>query len=212
MRIETERLVLRNLRLSDFEEHWKIISSPNIGPMTGGWNALTEEDKKGALRWLKIQTENPFSFAIISKENQTFIGFIGINETDKDYVQFSSNFENSIEIGGWIAEQFWNNGYMTEAFQSLIKFSFEKLGVDEIFAGNYHPNVASEKMQIKAGMKKCGAISSSVVWYKTGEECKLIVHKILKTDFIKANNFSQCKIRIKGSVPKLKLYNQENDI
>jgi ribosomal-protein-alanine N-acetyltransferase len=96
-----------------------------------------------------IKNKKQFIFAIRLKEQAAFIGGIGLTVEQ----QFSR-----AEIGYWIGEPFWNNGYTTEATQSIIDFGFGKLGLNKIAASHIAANPASGKVMIKCGMMKEGEL------------------------------------------------------
>ena len=54
--IETERLILRNYRIEDFEDYWEYVQMPNVGPRCG-WPAYTDKEK--AKERLKIESTKP---------------------------------------------------------------------------------------------------------------------------------------------------------
>ena len=57
------------------------------------------------------------------------------------------------ELGYWIGEPYWGNGYCTEALKELIKFSCKTLGINKIKSEHLTSNPASGKVMIKAGMR-----------------------------------------------------------
>ena len=56
------------------------------------------------------------------------------------------------EIGYWIGEPFWGNGYCTEAVNALIQFSLDNLGIKKFIAEHLESNPASGKVLVKVGM------------------------------------------------------------
>ena len=56
------------------------------------------------------------------------------------------------ELGYWIGKPYWNMGYATEATQAVIRYGFEVLGLQRIFAGHFTRNPASGRVMQKAGM------------------------------------------------------------
>ncbi len=57
-----------------------------------------------------------------------------------------------VEIGYGIAPNFQNQGYMTEAVQTLVAWAFEDPDCQAIFADPRQDNVASQRVLAKAGM------------------------------------------------------------
>lgn len=183
MKLETERLILRNLKESDFEDYWSIATQPNVGPRCG-WAPPT--DKKDIYDWFVDEAvKRPLLFAVELKENHKLIGTISITSNKQHYQKWSDHFENSKALGVWIGQDYWNRGFVAEVTCEVIKYCFEILKVEEVFAANLEPNIGSQKVQEKVGMKFVGKIPNYKTWYETGKPCDLIVHKITKHDWQK---------------------------
>ena len=82
------------------------------------------------------------------KETGEVIGMI--NQCNK----MNPYFRN-VEVGYAIARKYWNRGYCTEALVAMIDLLLSR-GVHKVFCQHVLENEASEKVMIKAGMKKEG--------------------------------------------------------
>lgn len=107
-----------------------------------------------AASWIKNHEENfnsdiIYEFAITDKTTGKLYGSICL--TNK-----KSN-QNG-ELGYWIGEEYWGNGYATEAAKALIEFAFQKKGFHKVFARHYASNPASGKVMEKAGMTYEGTL------------------------------------------------------
>ena len=82
-------------------------------------------------------------FAIVLRADGSLLGNITlrINQADEHG-----------ELGYWIGKPYWNMGYATEATQAVIRYGFEVLGLQRIFAGHFTRNPASGRVMQKAGM------------------------------------------------------------
>ena len=144
--IETERLILRKCNVKNIKQFYKIASNPNvttwipweyhksIEETTMFVNSLVEGYIKGTCT----------TWGIYNKKSNMFMGltsFVHIKE---------KNF--NAEIGYWIGEEYWNQGYTTEAVRAVIRYGFEVLGLHRITAGHFVDNPASGKVMEKAGM------------------------------------------------------------
>lgn len=58
--------------------------------------------------------------------------------------------------GFWLAEPFWNRGYMTEAVAAVQDYYFLELGRESLIVSNAKSNGASRRMKEKAGAKFLG--------------------------------------------------------
>lgn len=85
-------------------------------------------------------------FAIIHEEDHRHIGNIKIGPINRTHRHAS--------IGIIIGErEYWGQGYASEAIGRMTQYAFEFLGLNHVFAGCYHENVASAKAFLKAGWK-----------------------------------------------------------
>lgn len=164
MKIETERLILRNYTEADLQDYWEYVTQPNVGPRCG-WPAYTEKEK--ALQRLKLETTKLFQFAIELKDSHKVIGSIELAQTNRCA-------DDEREIGCILNENFWGKGIMTEAMKAIIKFGFDHLGFKAVIAGFYEPNIASGKVQFKCGLKPYKVVENDGIWYQTGKPVNTI--------------------------------------
>lgn len=60
--------------------------------------------------------------------------------------------ENSAEIGYWIAEKHWGNGYATESSKAVIDYANKVMGITHINGTTKRDNKASQNVLKKLGM------------------------------------------------------------
>ncbi|MFK8043606.1 GNAT family N-acetyltransferase, partial [Congregibacter sp.] len=90
------------------------------------------------------------AYAITLSESGQLIGAIGLH-----------NFEPlRAELGYWLGEPFWGDGYCTEAAKAMIKFSFKNLGLESVTAEHLSSNPASGGVMRKLGMTPVKKIRS----------------------------------------------------
>ena len=90
----------------------------------------------------KLEENSQITFAITNRKTDNLIGAISLIETK----------EKQAEIGYWIGEPFWGQGYCTEATKALIKYAFTKQGLIKLVAYHINSNSASGKVMKKSGM------------------------------------------------------------
>jgi RimJ/RimL family protein N-acetyltransferase len=151
--IETERLILRDYRTSDFERVHLYGSIPEFSQYDV-WGPNTEEGTNNFIsESLSKSKQNPryeFEFAICLKENELLIGGCGIRK--------ESETSMVANLGYAINPEFQSKGYATEATKALIKFGFDKLFLSVIYATCDTRNTASFKVMEKAEMVRVGFI------------------------------------------------------
>ncbi len=174
--LHTERLVLRPFVITDVKRvtellHNKLVSDTALYIP----HPYTEKD---AIDWISsqvvdFQEERNTNFAVTLKSDNELIGAIGL--------KFNKDFDNA-ELGYWIGVDYWNMGYATEAAKRTVKFGFEVLDFNRIFAHYMGNNPASGQVMEKAGMKYEGILRKHVC--KNGTFHDLIVYGILKEDYL----------------------------
>jgi ribosomal-protein-alanine N-acetyltransferase len=109
-----------------------------------------------------LEKKNRFTFAIILKDTREVIGEITLHLIDpaKKYAQ----------LAYWIGEPFWNQGLMTEAASAVLKYGFETLGFNLIYADCYADHIASQRVMIKNHMQKHRQQGTMIVYRMTKEE------------------------------------------
>lgn len=85
-------------------------------------------------------------------------------------------YRKNAELGYWLAEPYWGKGIITEAVKQMIDYGFKHLSVTRIYARPFGPNIASQKVLEKAGMKKEAVLKNS--FFKNGEYCDEIIYSI----------------------------------
>ena len=90
---------------------------------------------------------------------------------------------NRAELGYWIGVPFWGNGYATEAAQVVVRYGFETLRFNRIFAAHFVGNDASGNVLRKVGMCYEGRMQQAVM--KCGRFIDLERYAILREDLFR---------------------------
>ena len=135
--LETERLILRDWKLSDLDDYYDIMSSPNIRIPDAP--TKTKDNCLSILQYL-IKVGN--NYALVLKETGKVIGSVGLNE-DGD------GNENARNVGFILNEKYWNRGLMTEALKEIIKNAHEITPI--LSCGHAESNKKSEHIIKKLG-------------------------------------------------------------
>jgi Acetyltransferases, including N-acetylases of ribosomal proteins len=142
-RFETECLVLRSWCTDDAEALFRYASDPEVGPMAG-WPVHTSVADSTSI--IETVLMKPGIYAVTLKKTGEPIGSIGLEVNEK-----LNPGLDALELGYWIAAPFWGNGYVGEAAQALIDYTFEELGVPVIWCGAFEENAKSRRVQEKLG-------------------------------------------------------------
>lgn len=118
---------------------------------------------------------NGLSWAITLKGQSEMIGYFGFWRLDKD------NFRG--EIGYALKPAYWGQGIMSEAFQAVIPFGFEKLDLHSIEANINQSNTRSQGVLEKIGFQKEAHFREN--YYFDGQFIDSIIYCLLKSDLKK---------------------------
>ncbi len=145
--IETKRLTLRKFQANDAADmYYHYCSDPEVTRfMTWPAHRNLEITNRVLSSWLDQYDEKTYMWAIVSKDIHEVIGTISVTQMDTK--------AKSCEIAYAIGQNYWNQGYTTEALKAVMAFLFEQVGVNRIWACHDTRNPASG-----AVMKKCGMV------------------------------------------------------
>ena len=148
---ETERLILRQWRSTDFEPFARMSASPEV--MAFFPSTLTQaQSDEGARRCQSLIAQHGWGFwAVEEKASGQFIGFTGLHHT-KECLPFPP----TVEIGWRLAPAFWRKGYATEAAKEALHVGFEILNLNEIVSFAVVSNVKSRAVMERLGMVEEG--------------------------------------------------------
>ena len=96
--------------------------------------------------WIAAEKEDVVRFGI---DDGQLVGVIGLHLNRQD---------NRAELGYWIGVPFWGRGYATEAATEVVRYGFEELGLNKIYAGYFSRNPASGNVLRKIGMRHEGTL------------------------------------------------------
>jgi [ribosomal protein S5]-alanine N-acetyltransferase len=173
--IETPRLRLRKLSMRDASDVYDYASDPEVAAHVTWEHHRNISDSMHFLRIMIQQYTDglPSPWAIIYKELGKLVGTIG-------YHVWSP--QNSYgEVGYALSKEYWNKGIMTEAFEEVIKFGFEKMNLNRIEATCKLENTASEKVMVKCGMQYEGVMRKKL--FAKSEFHDLKLYALLKSDW-----------------------------
>lgn len=149
--LETDRLLLRELKLSDAAAFFAMDSNPNVHKYL--WNKPVQkmEETLEVIAFVRSQyVENSIGrFAMISKETNEFVGWAGL----KYNTEVVNNKTNFYDIGYRLDEKFWGKGYASEATFAWRNYAFETMKIQSMEAAAHAENVASNRILQKIGMQ-----------------------------------------------------------
>ena len=172
--LETERLILRPLRMRDAEDLFAYAQDPEVSRHVLWETHRSVWDSRMFLRAAKRQYRRgePGSFAITLRQSGRMIGTIGFMWINVDY--------RSGEVGYSLSRDYWNRGIMTEALREVLRFGFEDLALNRIEAQHETDNPASGKVMEHAGMRYEGTLRQRIK--NKGRYVDVALYAILRGD------------------------------
>lgn len=165
--IETERLILREIVLSDADGIFQLDSNPNVHIFVGKKPVTNIQQSIDAIEKIQQQYKE-FGigrWAVILKETNEFIGWSGIK-----FIQYEiNNRQNFYELGYRFIEKHWGKGYSTEAATAFVKYAFDEMKVEALYAYADEGNETSRKVLEKLGFRYINSFeyeNEIEVWYE----------------------------------------------
>lgn len=139
-KIKTKRLLLRELKQSDWEVISYLRSNLDVNKFVKRPSA---ETKKKALEFISkisngTKKQNFYYWCVSEKSNIEMIGSVCLWNFSKD--------KKTAEIGYDLNPKFQRKGIMNEALKSVLKFGFKNLKLETIEAFTHNENVSSKKL------------------------------------------------------------------
>lgn len=112
--LESARLLLRPWQLSDAPALFRHARSARVGPRAG-WPPHTSEAMSREV--IRTLFSEPETYAVVLKSLDEPIGCIGL--VPRRHEHYGSIAPDQREIGYWLGEAHWGNGYIPEAVELL---------------------------------------------------------------------------------------------
>jgi RimJ/RimL family protein N-acetyltransferase len=145
-RLETERLILREWRIEDFEAYAAMMADPDVtryiapAPMAraDAWRALAS----GIGHWV---LRGYGAWAVERKSDGALMGRVGM---------INPEGWPGLEIGWTLDKPFWGQGYATEAASAAMRYAFLTQPVDRLISNIDPANAPSQAVAVRLGETK----------------------------------------------------------
>ncbi|MEJ7617762.1 MAG: GNAT family N-acetyltransferase [Pyrinomonadaceae bacterium] len=147
--LETDRLVMRMWRESDFERHAEICSDPLVMRFLGEGKSLNRMEAWRHMAMLvgHWHLRGYGHWAIEEKASGSMIGRIGF---------YNPEGWPGFELGWTLARESWGKGYATEGARRALDYAFDEMDRDHVISLIDPQNVASIKVAERLGEKAEG--------------------------------------------------------
>ena len=144
-KLQTERLRLRMFEPTDLDAAYFLFKDREVQKYLSPTNQRSREQMAVTLQKLVGRwKERGFGIWCVTElENSRMIGYCGFQCFDKT---------PELELVFAFSKSFWGNGFATESAKACLKYGFENLGIEKIYAATHPENIASQKVLEKIGM------------------------------------------------------------
>jgi len=172
--IKTERLSLRMFEDCDFDSVLQLFNDEEVQKYLSPENRRNREQLEVTLKkMLEHWKERGFGLWCVSeKHNGKLLGYCGFQYFDQTL---------NVEIVFAFLKDFWAKGFATEAANACLKFGFEELWFEKVFATTHLENTSSCRVLEKIGM----VFEEKSVHYKV----ETLAFSISRCDFKPSNGF-----------------------
>lgn len=155
MDLETQRLILRNLKEADLPAYLRFRNSEFVLR----YNAMARQSTEEAEEFIRNNLTNERHVAIARKDTDAFVGMIYIEE---DSLRYKAN---SLEVAYWLGESYSKQGIMTEALGAVVSYLFSREQISSVTVRVFADNPGSVKLLRRLGFLQEGHLRQSVLGY-----------------------------------------------
>ena len=151
LRIDGKRVYLRDHQAGDLEVFHSWLSDPIVARYLT-WRTSTLDESliqlADALRENDKEPRTKYFFAMVLNEDDCIIGEAGFT------VKSRAEHGGIAELGYFLLEPYWGQGYATEAAQLMLTYCFTVLKLHKVSAWCDTENTASENVMKRCGMER----------------------------------------------------------
>jgi hypothetical protein len=145
--LETERLLLRPFTMRDRDDLHHILSDPQVtATLLDVPEPFTLSDAADWIRYAQdgAATGSLYAYAMVAKHDAALLGWIDL-EIEREHRRG--------DMAYWLGQPYWGRGFASEAARCMVRFGFETLDLNRIYAQCIASNSASARVMQKAGMR-----------------------------------------------------------
>ena len=147
--IETERLLVRTWDADDWRDFLRLTTNPLVMRYIHTSDTWSEERTREFVeQQIAFQQQLGFCmWKLARRPAGELIGMCGLKPLGST---------PEIEIGWWLLPECWGQGLATEAAAAVLRYGFERAGLERIVSVAQPENAASVRVMEKIGMEHAG--------------------------------------------------------
>ncbi|WP_047980509.1 GNAT family N-acetyltransferase [Ornithinibacillus contaminans] len=151
-----ERLILRAFTMEDATRVQELAGGKEVAKTTLG--IPHPYSIEAATSWIEnhpaMMANGIFPFAIVLKGENSLIGTMALR---------INQAHNKGELAFWVGKEYWGNGFATEAAREIVRYGFEELKLNKLWAMAMSKYPASSKVMEKVGIKREGVLRQGIL-------------------------------------------------
>lgn len=171
--LNTERLVLRGFDPSDAVDVYAYAQSEKVGPMAGWAPHRSLEDSRRVVQGF---IEAGDAWAVVDKSTGHVIGSISL------HVDGKRRLEGCRQMGYVLGENYWGQGFATEACREVLRYAFEELNCPVVSSMHFPVNQKSRRVLKKLGFTYEGTLRRTMKLYD-GSYADSLVYSLFKEEY-----------------------------
>lgn len=172
--LNTERLVLRGFEMSDAVSVYAYAQNEKVAGMAGFAPHKSVEDSRVMVQAFM---EKDAHWAIVEKATGHVIGSISLQKDGK-----RPKMEGARSMGYLLGENYWGQGYATEACGEILRYAFEELHCSVVSADLFPTNAKSRRVLKKLGFSQDGVLRHARL-LPDGTPTDMHTHSLLKAEY-----------------------------
>lgn len=180
--LETDRLILRRLAVSDAPDLFEVASQPEVTRYITWEFHRNQDDTRRFIQMVFdwYERQEVLYWGVVRKSDAKLIGTCGIFE----WVVRDSRAELSYTLG----RPYWGQGYATEIAGRLLRFGFETLQLNRLEGRCLAENTASAHVLEKSGLTLDGILRQQL--FLKGFYHDLKVYALLRQEWHNQTNLN----------------------
>lgn len=174
--LETERFILRELRIEDASDVFHYFSKDEVTQYYDleSFSKLEQAEQLINQWQVKFRQQEEVRWGITYRSEDRIIGTCGFHHWNKEHYK--------AEIGYELAPQYWRQGIMTEVLGEILRYGFTTLGLNRIEAMIDPDNISSRKLLQKCGMAEEGRLRD--YFFAKNQFLDTVLFAMLKRDMM----------------------------
>jgi ribosomal-protein-alanine N-acetyltransferase len=171
--LHTKRSDLLEIKQSHLSDLFELFGDKNVTEFYNTKTLTEEKEAQKYLDWFRSRFHDKLGirWGIALKGYENIIGTIGFNNFTKGH---------RANLGYDLRKDYWNNGFIKEALNEVIKYGFEDLEINRIEAEVMPGNIYSEMALSKLGFKKEGLLRDWMLWNE--KHYDMIMYSLLRKE------------------------------